>query len=100
VSAQREGFQAGADLSGGDVPCCQQRHSIAENDINDVSYQGFRLSGLYEFNADWDLLSSIRSSRSIAEGVFSADPELDDYDIVRFTPDDSSRTSSTIPPGR
>lgn len=86
VNAQRAGFQAGADLS--DVTFIAANNgTIAENDINDVTYQGFRLSGLYEINEDWDILLQHSQQQIDAEGVFSADPELDDYDIVRFTPE-------------
>ena len=87
VNANRAGFQAGADLS--DVTfIAADNGAIAENDINDTTYQGFRLSGLYEFNADWDLLVQHSQQGIEADGVFSADPELDDYDIVRFTPEE------------
>lgn len=86
VNANRAGFQAGADLSG--VNFIQANNgTIAENNINDVNYQGFRLSGLYEFNADWSLLLQHSQQTIDADGVFAADPELDDYDIVRFTPE-------------
>ena len=86
VNANREGFQAGADLSG--VTFIDANNSnIVENDINDVTYQGFRLSGMYQFNEDWDLLVTHAQQQIEAEGVFAADPELDDYDIVRFTPE-------------
>lgn len=86
VNANREGFQAGADLSG--VTFIDANNSnIVENDINDVTYQGFRLSGMYQFNEDWDLLVTHAQQQIEADGVFAADPELDDYDIVRFTPE-------------
>ncbi|MEQ9316623.1 MAG: TonB-dependent receptor [Henriciella sp.] len=87
VSAQREGFQAGADLSG--VTFIDADNStLVENDINDTTYQGFRLSGFYEFNPDWDLLIQHSQQTIESDGVFFADPELDDYDIVRFTPEE------------
>lgn len=87
VSAQRAGFQAGADLSG--VTFVDANNgTIAENDINDTTYQGFRLSGYYEFNPDWDLLIQHSQQTIESDGVFFADPELDDYDIVRFTPEE------------
>jgi outer membrane receptor protein involved in Fe transport len=86
VNAQRAGFQAGADLSNVNF-IAANNGTIAENDINDVTYQGFRLSGLYEINEDWDILLQHSQQQIDAEGVFSADPELDDYDIVRFTPE-------------
>ena len=86
VNANRAGFQAGADLSNVTFMAADNG-AIAENDINDVSYQGFRLSGLYQINDDWDLLVQHSQQKIDAEGVFAADPELDDYDIVRFTPE-------------
>ena len=105
VSLNRDGFQSAtqvvdnladadptndnpllADLSGVTF-IDADNGTIAENDINDTSYQGFRLSGLYEINEDWDILVQHSQQQIEAEGVFAADPELDDYDIVRFTPE-------------
>ncbi|MAN45337.1 MAG: TonB-dependent receptor [Alphaproteobacteria bacterium] len=86
VNAQRAGFQAGADLSNVNF-IAANNGNIAENDINDTTYQGFRLSGMYRINEEWDLLLSHSQQKIDAEGVFAADPELDDYDIVRFTPE-------------
>lgn len=87
VNSNRAGFQAGADLSGVDF-IAADNGTIAEDDINDVTYQGFRLSGLYRFNDNWDLLIQHSQQSVEADGVFAADPELDDYDIVRFTPEE------------
>ena len=87
VSSNRAGFQAGSDLSGVDFLAANNA-SFVENDFNDTVYAGFRLSGLYEFNADWSLLVSHAQQQLDSEGVFFADPELDDYDIERFSEDD------------
>ncbi len=87
VNANRAGFQAGADLSGVNF-IAADNGTIAEDDINDTNYQGFRLSGYYEFNNTWDLLIQHSQQSIEADGVFAADPELDDYDIVRFTPEE------------
>ncbi len=87
VSANRAGFQAGSDFSG--VNFLQANNAgLAENDFNDTAYAGFRFSGLYEFNSDWNLLLSHSQQQLDSEGVFFADPELDDYDIERFSEDD------------
>ena len=86
VSAQRAGFQAGADLSNVNFIAADNA-TIVEDDINDTNYQGFRLSGMYRFNDDWDLLVTHAQQSIDADGVFAADPDLDDYDIVRFTPE-------------
>lgn len=87
VSANREGFQAGADLSGVNF-ISANNSGIAENDFNDTVYAGFRISGAYEFNSDWSLLVTHAQQQLDSEGVFFADPELDDYDIQRFSEDD------------
>jgi iron complex outermembrane receptor protein len=87
VSAGREGFQAGSDLSGVNF-IAANNSNLAENDINDTVYAGFRLSAAYDFNDNWSLLVSHAQQQLDSEGVFFADPELDDYDIQRFSEDD------------
>jgi outer membrane receptor protein involved in Fe transport len=87
VSANRAGFQQGADLSGVNF-LVANNSALVENDFNDSTYSGFRLSALYEFNADWSLLVSHAQQQLDTEGVFFADPELDDYDIQRFSEDE------------
>lgn len=87
VSSGREGFQAGADLSAVNFIAANNAN-LAENNFNDTRYAGFRLSGSYEFNSDWSLLVSHAQQQLDSEGVFFADPELDDYDIERFADDD------------
>lgn len=87
VSAGREGFQAGSDLSGVNFISANNAN-IAENNINDTTYAGFRLSAAYDFNDNWSLLVSHAQQQLDSEGVFFADPELDDYDIQRFSEDD------------
>ncbi|WP_414981119.1 TonB-dependent receptor [Congregibacter sp.] len=86
VSAQRTGFQAGADLSG--VNFIDADNSTrAEENFNDATYAGFRLSGIYTINADWDLQLSHMQQQLDSDGVFFSDPDLDDYEITRFQPD-------------
>ncbi|WP_439102247.1 TonB-dependent receptor plug domain-containing protein, partial [Congregibacter sp.] len=86
VSAQREGFQAGADLS--DVTFIDADNSTkVEDDFNDTTYSGFRLSGLYTINADWDLQVSHMQQQLDSDGVFFSDPDLGDYNVTRFQPD-------------
>lgn len=87
VSSNREGFQAGSDLSGVNFISANNAN-IAENDINDTVYAGFRLSGQYDFNSDWSLLVTHAQQQLDSEGVFFADPDLDDYDVERFSEDD------------
>ena len=86
VSANRGGFQAGADLSG--VTFIDADNSnIAEDNFNGTTYAGFRLSGYYEFSSDWSALVSHSQQQIDSDGVFFADPELGDYEITHFTND-------------
>ena len=86
VTSQRAGFQAGDDLSGVNF-IAANNGTIVEKNANDVTYNGFRLSGFYEFNTDWSLLVSHSQQQIDSEGVFYDDPELPDYEIARYTPD-------------
>lgn len=102
VSPGREGFQAGADLSGVSFIAANNA-SLAENDFNDTVYAGFRLSGAYQFHSDWSLLLTHAQQQIDSDGVFFADPELDDYDIERFADDtieDSFHNTSWTLEGR
>lgn len=86
VSANREGFQAGADFSG--VTFIDANNSaLAEENFNDTTYAGFRLSGIYEIDSDWKLSLTHAQQQLDSDGVFFADPELDDYEIERFSED-------------
>ncbi len=87
VSANREGFQPAADLSGVNF-ISANNSAIAEKDFNDTVYAGFRLSGQYDFNSDWSLLVTHAQQQLDSEGVFFADPELEEYAIERFSEDD------------
>lgn len=99
VSANREGFQAGADLSGVNF-ISANNSAIVEKNFNDTSYAGFRLGGFYEFSNDWNLLVTHSQQQLDSEGVFFSDPELDDYQIERFSDDslqdDFHNTSWTL----
>ena len=56
----------------------QQLHHLAGNAINPVTYQGIRLSGLWDINSDWNALLT-QSYQSIdAEGVFYQMPDSSD----------------------
>ncbi|MFK7831363.1 MAG: TonB-dependent receptor [Congregibacter sp.] len=83
VSAQRAGFQSSADLSG--VTFIDADNSAStEDNFNEATYQGFRLAGLYNINADWSLQLSHMRQQLDSDGVFFSDPEMDDYEISRF----------------
>jgi iron complex outermembrane receptor protein len=86
VSDQRAGFQADADLS--DVNFLTLDNSTrTEENFNETTYTGGRLSGLIDINDDWSLLLSYMHQQLDSEGVFFADPDLGDYEIQRFAND-------------
>ncbi|WND02020.1 TonB-dependent receptor [Temperatibacter marinus] len=101
-TATSAGFQAGADLSG--VRFLNARNeSLIEKDFNDASYEGLRLSALYDVNDNWTVNLSHMRQTIETEGVFFIDPELDDSNdlsVQRYSPDEVedkfSNTALTI----
>ncbi|MFN2287249.1 MAG: TonB-dependent receptor [Chromatocurvus sp.] len=86
VSTRRAGFQSTSDLS--DVTFLDADNgNIVEDDYNDTTYSGFRLSGLYLINQDWSLQVSHMQQQLDSDGVFYSDPDIDDYEVTRFTDD-------------
>ena len=82
VSSAREGFQAGADLSG---VTFKDAVAIEREDANPVTYNGFRASIAHEINDSWDANVTIASQTIDADGVFFVDPTLDDLQIQTYT---------------
>ena len=99
VSAVRAGFQSTSDLSG--VTFLQADNSgIAQENFNDTTYAGFRVSALWEVTPDWTVNISHQRQSLESDGVFFVDPELEDLAIERFEEDrledDFSNTSWTV----
>ena len=94
VGANRAGFQAQGTVAATDAYLAgvtfidADNATIAEDDYNDATYNGFRLSGYYEFNDDWNLLVAHSQQQLEADGVFYDDPDLGDYEVTRFTEDE------------
>jgi len=86
VSAGRAGFQANADLSAVRFIDADNGNRV-EEDFNDATYSGFRLSGLYEINDQWNLTLTHAQQELETEGVFFTDPNLGDLEIQRFQED-------------
>lgn len=61
--------------------------ALVEDDFNGSFYQGFRLSGLFLLNEDWELLLQHTQQNLGADGVFDYDPEVGDLQVTRFFPD-------------
>ncbi len=85
-----DGFQAGADFSG--VTFLDANNiALVEDNFNDASYTGFRVSTAYLVNEDWSVDVSHTRQRIDSEGVFFFDPEIDDPDqlsVKRYSPDE------------
>jgi iron complex outermembrane receptor protein len=86
VSANRAGFQAGADLTGVTFVDADNSALVEEN-FNDTTYTGFRLAARWDINPDWRADVSVMQQELDADGVFFQDPELDDWEIQRYAPD-------------
>ena len=85
-----DGFQAGADLSAVTFLDANNQ-ALVEDDFNDASYTGFRVSAGLNVNEDWTINASHTRQRIDADGVFFYDPELDDPDdlsVQRYSPDE------------
>lgn len=87
VTAQRAGFQSTADLSGVEFLEADNATRVQE-DFNETTYAGARLAARYDFDPQWSLLVSHMRQSLDSEGVFFADPNLDDMEIQRFEDDD------------
>jgi len=80
--------------------------SIAQKDFNPVTYQGARLSGLYQINDDWDVLISESLETLDAQGLSVEFPTGSDFQplqplqVTSFTPsynkDRYSNTAWTV----
>ena len=84
VSGSRGGFQAGADLS---EVTFLDAEALVEDDVNDTTYSGGRISALFESDDNWRAHASYMRQQIESEGVFFGDPSLDDYEIQRFSDD-------------
>ena len=81
VSSARKGFQQGADLSGVTMPSAG---ALIKEDVNEVSYEGFRLSIAQEINDNWDVLATVANQTIESDGVFFSDPALGDLEVQRY----------------
>ncbi|MDA8965283.1 TonB-dependent receptor [bacterium] len=80
---QPGGIQGGVDLTGVTFNPADNGAKV-EDDFNEVTYAGTRLSGLWQINDDWKLLVGVTQQTMDSEGVFFVDPELGDLEIQRY----------------
>ena len=87
----RAGIQADSDLSG--VTFIDADNSaIAEENFNDVTYSGGRITGSWESESGWKFTLAHTYQKIEADGVFFSDPSLDDYEIQRYEEDELDET--------
>jgi iron complex outermembrane recepter protein len=60
--------------------------ALVNRAFNPLTYEGARLSGLYQFNDDWNLLVEQSYQSMDADGVFAYDPQLGDLDVQQYNP--------------
>lgn len=95
VSAIREGFQAGADLSNVNMAVANNDDYIAE-DINETTYTGGRIAASVDVSENWNVLVSYAHQEIESDGVFFEDEELDDFEIQRFAEDSLEDTFDSV----
>lgn len=86
VASTRAGFQSTSDLSGVNFIDADNSTRV-EEDFNDTTYSGVRLSALWNINDDWSLSVAHTEQELETDGVFFADPTLGDLEIQRFEDD-------------
>jgi iron complex outermembrane receptor protein len=86
VSADRAGFQAGVDLSGVTF-LSADNSALVEEDFNETTYTGGRISAAWDITDNWDLFVSHQAQDIESDGVFFADPDLGDLEVQRYSPD-------------
>ncbi len=75
-------FPEGATLTTG------RNSALVEDDFNDSSYEGLRLSSKSSFGDDWEMLIQYVQQDIHADGVFDYDPEIGDLKVMRFFEDE------------
>ena len=60
--------------------------NLVSNAFNPLTYQGLRVSGLYQFNDEWNFLLQQSYQRMEADGVFAYDPQIGDLDVQQYNP--------------
>jgi len=100
VSGTWSGQGRGSFPSSGATFVVDNNDDLVEDNFNDSTYEGFRLSSASTIAEDWDLLVTHIDQDITADGVFDYDPELGDLKVQRFiedTLDDSfSQTAITL----
>jgi outer membrane receptor protein involved in Fe transport len=99
VSSRRAGFQSTSDLSNVNF-IAADNEDLVEKDFNETTYRGARIAASYDINDRWNLLVAHTTQDLDADGVFYADPDLDDLEIQVYNEarlrDDFDNTAWTL----
>ena len=60
--------------------------NVVNSAFNPITYKGVRVSALYQFNQDWNLLLQQSYQSMEADGVFAYDPALGDLNVQQYNP--------------
>ena len=85
VSDERAGFKAGTDFSGATIT---PANAIVEDNANGVEYSGIRSTLAHEISDNLNATLVYAHQTIDSDGVFFADPTLDDLEIQRYTQDE------------
>ena len=87
VDRNSRGF--GPQMTGADSIQSVSNATLVEEDWNDATYRGGRVSGGFQINDDWDLLIQHTAQTLTAEGTFLTNPELGGGvdDAAAYVPD-------------
>lgn len=89
ITARDSAGLQGVDVSG--VTFLEANNaSQTQDDFNEATYAGARLSALWDINDDWSLLLGVAQQSIDTDGVFFQDPELGDLEITRYEEDSLS----------
>ena len=61
--------------------------AFVEEDFNESSYTGARISAMLDINDDWSLQVGFMTQELEADGVFDYSPSVGDLQVQRFSPD-------------
>ena len=59
-------------------------NAIVKENVNEVSYEGYRASIAHEIDDNWEALVTVSGQTLESDGVFFTDPALDDLEIQRY----------------
>jgi outer membrane receptor protein involved in Fe transport len=87
VGTTRSGFQAKDGPTDFSAATFLDANAIVKDNVNDVTYEGFRASIASQINDNWDALVSVATQDIESDGVFFVDPTLGDLEIQRYSDD-------------